>query len=294
MDNETERLRERVIRWQQLTIEQLTGTINILLSFSLAALALQSTLLWHDGARWIRSIFLSAFLATFLSAALGVCAQLNRLRDFRITATIVRQLQNPSISDSTESLRHKSKDLGEWTWKLVCGQAALFLASIILTTIGLLAITPGFGNPLFDTCAKEISRSHNKPRNLFISDTKFDSPHVLRFAIHQPSDKYYLCNRNEAGDVTARAINREEWLKTFDSLSLHDLQRLCISRIRSVWGAYVPTTLPTENVLSEFSMNSVGTASLTLNIGHNSLGSGIYRCLITPWGGVDMEMLKTD
>src|SRR3989304_1936075 len=85
--------RERFIRWQRYTIEQLTFALNLFLGLSVGALAFGLTLLRDDSfsVSGCSKVALSiSLVALALSVVAGCAAVVTRLLDFRYTARKVR------------------------------------------------------------------------------------------------------------------------------------------------------------------------------------------------------------
>lgn len=82
------------VRWQAITIAQLTFAINIVLGFTGASLAFGVPLL-VDGRlpsyTWARYVFAFSLVVLLISMALGVWCVVNRLRHFRTTAQVARK-----------------------------------------------------------------------------------------------------------------------------------------------------------------------------------------------------------
>ncbi len=131
-------------KWQELRIAQLSTSIALFLTYSVAALGFSVNLLVQPGYAISNCIARTSFglgiLLGLLSVALGVTACVTRLKDFRLTAQIVRQRSKPNPDDSVEELRLQSKRLGEWTWRLFYSQIVTFgLQTFAL--VGALAVT---------------------------------------------------------------------------------------------------------------------------------------------------------
>src|SRR5690606_2534499 len=79
------------VRWQSTTIAQLTYAVNLVLGFSVAALAFQITTLLNkefNPVSWQKCAFSISLLALMASVGLGIWCVVNRLRDFRVTAKV--------------------------------------------------------------------------------------------------------------------------------------------------------------------------------------------------------------
>lgn len=106
------------VRWQNLTISQLTNTINMILGLATGSLGfLISLMLEHKfKSNNPKIILIAAALALTLTLTIFsmVICYITRLLDFRITAKITR-----NISDTERIfLQSKTKKLGQLTWGL--------------------------------------------------------------------------------------------------------------------------------------------------------------------------------
>ena len=78
------------IRWQSITIAQLTYAVNLILGFSVAALAFQVATLLNENFKpvsWQKYTFLLSLVILLASVGFGLWCVINRLRDFRATKT---------------------------------------------------------------------------------------------------------------------------------------------------------------------------------------------------------------
>lgn len=81
------------IRWQSVTIAELTYAVNLVLSFSVAAIAFQVETLLNTEFNpifWQKWLFLLSLLALLASSGLGIWCVINRLRSFRATTEVAR------------------------------------------------------------------------------------------------------------------------------------------------------------------------------------------------------------
>ncbi len=132
-DNKQSVQRERFVRWQGITIQQLSYAINLFLTFTLASIGFILHLLIGgtvDLATWQ---YCWAFILLIISGALGIACTLNRLRDFRATAKIA----NPKIEDHEKcEARLYAKGLGKITWRLFWSQVTAFFVGVALLIAG--------------------------------------------------------------------------------------------------------------------------------------------------------------
>lgn len=129
-------------RWQTITITQLGYATNLLLAFSAASLGFVLSLFKDQQFTsdvWRQRFLLSAIVASLVSTALGLWCVVNRLRDFRKTATIARdrakwerqRLPVRRIDSSLRSRRVEVKKLGRNTWRILCWQITAFLLEMV-------------------------------------------------------------------------------------------------------------------------------------------------------------------
>ena len=144
------------VRWQAITIGQLSYAINLILGFSVATLGFQLSLLQNKEfglPAWGKCVFLLSLISLIISAAFGVWVVINRLRDFRLTTRISDKRESmieakktkEEIDNALEPYRMKSRELGEMTWGLFWWQIGSFSVSIFLVTLTVLA---AFGQKL--------------------------------------------------------------------------------------------------------------------------------------------------
>jgi hypothetical protein len=138
------------IRWQSITIGQLTYAINLILSFSVATLAFQVILLLSDKfnpTSWQKCAFFVSLALLAASFAFGVWVVINRLRDFRITMKAAREREKlerkgareEEIEKEIEPYRVLYRKLGERTWCLFWWQVGTFSAGVFFTVLSVLA-----------------------------------------------------------------------------------------------------------------------------------------------------------
>jgi len=123
---------EKFVRWQGLTLSQLTQAISVVLGLAVAALGFDVTLLMNEKfvpiacQKWLFSTALLALLGSVVS---GVWCVINRLLDFRNTMKVVRD------SDSSEKFEARvlAARLGQHTWSLFWWQIGTFGFGILCT-----------------------------------------------------------------------------------------------------------------------------------------------------------------
>ncbi len=130
------------IRWQSVTIGQLTYAVNLILGFAVATLGFQIALLLNEKfvpVSWQKCAFSLSLLLLGLSILLGVAVVINRLRDFRATMTAARLREEEAASEALEEQRSLYRRLGARTWCLFWWQLGTFAVGIALTVLSVLA-----------------------------------------------------------------------------------------------------------------------------------------------------------
>ena len=137
--NETE---GSFVRWQAITIAQLTYAVNLVLGLSVAALGFVVTLCLNGKfdaiSCWQCWLFYFVLLSLGLLAAsvgFGVATVINRLRDFRATMKAARLHETGADDQEIKPYRTLYRKLGDATWTLFWWQIGTFTAGIILTSL---------------------------------------------------------------------------------------------------------------------------------------------------------------
>lgn len=145
---------ERFVRWQQLTIGQLSFTNNLFLGLDLGFLGFlvtQSGLVFSNSC-WIFMIQIMILLGLGGSFVTGVYLVINRLKDFRKTTQLVKnrkikfeidhkiKFSNDikSLKSKIKNLKNETDKLGKITWILLKWQIWTFMIATILGIIYLL------------------------------------------------------------------------------------------------------------------------------------------------------------
>jgi len=126
---------ENFIRWQSIAITQLSYSINLILTFSVAAIGFIVSLLLNESFKSSvcqKHLFILSLIILLLSGALGVWCTINRLMDFRATARITNSKYNEA---ELTNLRTLTKRLGEETWGIFWCQIGSFSAGIIILVL---------------------------------------------------------------------------------------------------------------------------------------------------------------
>jgi hypothetical protein len=140
---------EKFIRWQGLTINQLTFAINLFLGLGGGSLAFAITLLRDQtfllGGCW-KTVFLISLVTLALSVIAGCAAVVSRLYDFRYTARKLRADELGDPTDEAGAYAYSSKILGLFTWRLFWFE----LVTLFVGLIGLiLAIYSRYADKLW-------------------------------------------------------------------------------------------------------------------------------------------------
>ena len=130
------------VRWQSLTIAQLTYSVNLILGLAVAAFGFQVTLLLNEEfhpAGWQKCAFGAAMLTLLLSIGIGIWCVINRLRDFRATTRAARLREKGKPDDEVQPYRDLYKKLGEKTWALFLWQIGTLGVGIVFTILAMWA-----------------------------------------------------------------------------------------------------------------------------------------------------------
>ena len=130
------------VRWQSITIDQLTYAVNLVLALSVATLGFQITLLLNDKfipEAWQKCAFALSLLLLAVSVIAGIFVVVNRLRDFRATKDAARLREEKASEAIIEPYRVLYRKLGGRTWILFWWQLGTFGAGVVLATFAVLA-----------------------------------------------------------------------------------------------------------------------------------------------------------
>ena len=130
------------IRWQAITIAQLTYSVNLILSFSVAALAFQVSILLNE--RFIpealqKCMFSISLILLIVATGLGIWCVINRLRDFRATMKVARMREEGKSDEEMQPYRMLYKRLGKRTWLLFWWQIGAFGVGVLLLAVSITA-----------------------------------------------------------------------------------------------------------------------------------------------------------
>jgi hypothetical protein len=130
------------VRWQAITIAQLTTALNVVLGLAGATLAFGANLLVRDSfalTGWPRWLFLGSLTLLLVSVGLGSWCTVNRLRDFRATARAARKRETGAPEAEITPLRDLYLRLGGRTWAIFWWQLGTFFGGAVLMVAGLAA-----------------------------------------------------------------------------------------------------------------------------------------------------------
>lgn len=126
------------IRWQAITISQLSYSINLFLTFTVAALGFCMSLLSNDNFTpdsWKICAFYLSIVLFLTSGGFGIWCTINRLRDFRATAKIARIRGKKDKETEIQNLRSLTANLGKKTWGIFWCQIGTLCAGIFLLVL---------------------------------------------------------------------------------------------------------------------------------------------------------------
>src|SRR6266568_3616780 len=110
------------IRWQAITLNQLTYAVNLILTLSVGVLGFSMSLLRDEQFKptvHSRCLFILATCLISFSIGFGIFCVINRLRDFRVTTKVARMRDVDRATDDQRApyvLLYKT--LGRRTWWL--------------------------------------------------------------------------------------------------------------------------------------------------------------------------------
>ncbi len=130
------------IRWQSITIAQLTYAVNLVLTFSVAVLGFQVTTLLNEKfvpVSWQKCAFSLSLFLLVVSVGLGIWCVVNRLRDFRATTKVARMREDKKTDEEMQPYRDLYTRLGKETWALFFWQIGTFGVGTLLLVLGITA-----------------------------------------------------------------------------------------------------------------------------------------------------------
>ena len=130
------------MRWQSITIAQLTYSVNLILGLAVAALGFQVALLLNEKfhpSGWQKCAFYTSMFTLLLSISLGIWCVINRLRAFRATTRAARLREKERPDHEIQPYRDLYKRLDEKTWGLFWWQIGTFGVGIVFTVLAVWA-----------------------------------------------------------------------------------------------------------------------------------------------------------
>jgi hypothetical protein len=132
-------LHDRFVRWQQISLQQLTYAINLLLALSGATIAFEITFSLDQRAPVVgvvKAALLSSMIFLAFSMLLGLFAVETRLYDFRYSSRIARlRWKSPERASDIARMEWITNALGKVTWCLFGMEIVTFGLGIILAVI---------------------------------------------------------------------------------------------------------------------------------------------------------------
>lgn len=128
------------IRWQTVTVNQLTYASNLILTFIVASIAFEVNLVISQKLVFSSCLTKMTFIASLIFFAISFVSSIflifNRLADFRDTTDIARLREDSKNQDiSLPRRREENKKLGKKTWCLFRIQIITFCTAMALAVI---------------------------------------------------------------------------------------------------------------------------------------------------------------
>lgn len=128
------------IRWQTITVNQLTYVSNLILTFIVASIAFEVNLAISKPVVFSSCLTKMSFIASLIMFAISFIVSIflifNRLKDFRDTTDIARLREDTENKDSSlQARRAENRKLGVKTWRLFNTQMITFSIGMILAVI---------------------------------------------------------------------------------------------------------------------------------------------------------------
>jgi hypothetical protein len=134
--------KESFIRWQSITITQLSYVVNLILGLSVASLGFQVNILLDGNLitkSWQECIIIISLISLLASVALGIFCIINRLRDFRATKEAAKLREQNQPDEEIKKYRDLYDTLGKRTWNIFWWQIGSFSLGVLLFIIGISA-----------------------------------------------------------------------------------------------------------------------------------------------------------
>lgn len=131
-----EKINERFIRWQQLTIKHFSYTNNLFLGLNLAFLSYSINkfdfIINYNCA--FKLFYILGILLLFISFIFGIRCTLTRLKDFRKTTKLIYYRKLKDKNGNISKLQKETKELGKQTWFNLKTQIYSFCFGILIIT----------------------------------------------------------------------------------------------------------------------------------------------------------------
>ena len=122
------------IRWQSITIAQLTYSLNLILGFSVAAMGFEVSLLIDNKiclSECQKCTLFSSIISLVFSVGFGIWCVINRLLSFRATAKSARLREEKRSDDEIQPYRDEYMKFDSRTWGLFWWQIGTFSSGIL-------------------------------------------------------------------------------------------------------------------------------------------------------------------
>jgi hypothetical protein len=134
-----DRKRQSFIRWQQVTGQQFSNVVNLLLALSSASIGFEISTYLNSNfsiTSCEKFLYLSSLVFLSLSVCFGLCASATRLFDFRYTTRLARTRWKEATNLSKiECLEETTRRLGSASWLLFGAQSLMFALGVLAVAI---------------------------------------------------------------------------------------------------------------------------------------------------------------
>jgi len=128
LENNQSENRDSFIRWQKITIDQLSFINNLIIGLSSGLLVFEADFVFNNKIYNITLAWLTfiSILLFFFSLVFGIIIAFNRLSSFRYTARIARKRQT-NDRENIENLRDWTDEIDARTWCLFWWDIGIFI-----------------------------------------------------------------------------------------------------------------------------------------------------------------------
>lgn len=136
-NNKEEKFKDRYVRWQKNTIDQLSFLNYLIIIIGGGILAYELNLIFPESQfeiNQIKWILFSSFCLS-ISVVFGILTAINRLRDFRKTKDLVKSRWENESKEKIKDLEFETDKLGNWTWRFFWLQIILFISGVIILSL---------------------------------------------------------------------------------------------------------------------------------------------------------------